>query len=213
MSDDAKAAPKKKGGLKKKLLLGVGVLAVLGLGVGGGVYAATSGLVGGGGGAHGEEEDPNKPKLVKKGEEGHAAAEGEGEGGGHGGGDAEASGGGTVTKGIGSGTGGEPYQSTYFQMDKEFTANLKDSPHFVQVGLALSTNYDDRVIANVKGNIIPVRSAILLALAGTDEEAVFTPEGKKALAENLKRAINDVLIQKEGFGGIGNVYFTTFIVQ
>jgi flagellar protein FliL len=210
MSDDAKSAPKKKGGMKKVVVLAIGGLAVLGAGIGGGVYAASAGLVGGA--DHEGEEDANIPKKVKKGEAGHEAAA-EGEGGGHGEGGDTAGAGGTVIKGSSAGTGGEEYQSTYFQMDKDFTANLKDSPHFIQVGLALSTNYDDRVIQNVQGNLIPVRSAVLMALSGASEDSVFTPEGKKALAESLKRAINDVLIQKEGFGGIGNVYFTSFIVQ
>ena len=208
MSDQATpAAPKKKGGKMKLIAMVLGGVAVLGAGVGGGVYAAQSGMVGGG--HAGPVEDPNVPKLVKKGEEmKEAAAEG-GEGG-HGGGHGGEGGESAAPEGT---MGGEVYASTYYEMDKEFTSNLKDSPHFVQVGLALATHYDQRVIANVKNNEIPVRSAVLMALADASEDSVFTPEGKKALAEHLRAAINDVLAQKSGFGGISNVYFTNFIVQ
>ncbi|MFX7862307.1 flagellar basal body-associated FliL family protein, partial [Acinetobacter baumannii] len=62
------------------------------------------------------------------------------------------------------GNGGEKYASTYYTLDKEFTSNLKDSVHFVQVCIAVSTPYDDRVIENLKTHEIAVRSAILLAL-------------------------------------------------
>jgi len=211
MSDAKPAEPKKKGGMKKMLIMGVGLVVILGAGVGGGIMATQSGMLGGGGAHAAPIEDPNIPKLVKKGE-GHAAesSEGEGEGGGHGGGEGGEGGDSAPAEGT---NGGEAYQSTYYTMEKEFTSNLKDSPHYVQVGISLSTHYDDRVIANVKNNDIPLRSAILMALSDADEEAVFTPEGKKQLAENIRRSINKVLEQKSGFGGIGNVYFTNFIVQ
>ena len=199
----ADALPKKRGKMKKMIVMVGGVLVLLGAGVGGGLYAASAGLIGHQHAA--AAEAPNLPKLVKKGH-GKKASATEGD---------KSSGNDGITQtshGAGD-TSGEAYETTYYQMDKEFTANLRDSPHFVQVGLALSTNYDERVIENVKNNEIPVRSAILMALSDADENAVFTEEGKRALADRLKRSVNDVLIQKEGFGGIGNVYFTNFVVQ
>lgn len=187
MSDDAAKTKKKKGKGRLLILLG-GVVLLVGGGVGAGLYAAQSGLIGG---AEHAAEDPDKPQLVpkgsKEGEEGEApkaAAE-----------------------------GGAAYESSYFQLEKEFTSNLRDSVHFIQVGLAVSTNYDERVIANMERHELAVRSAVLMALSETDEEQVFTAEGKKALQKRLVGAINDVLKEKEGFGGIGNVYFTNFIVQ
>ena len=85
--------------------------------------------------------------------------------------------------------------------------------HFIQVGLAVATHYDDRVIQNLRTHEIAVRSAVLMTLSETTEEQVFTVEGKRQLQKRLVDAVNDVLKQKEGFGGIGNVYFTNFIVQ
>ena len=98
-------------------------------------------------------------------------------------------------------------------MDKEFTSNLQDSVHFIQVGIAISTPYDDTVIENLKTNEIAVRSSILMALGDTTEEQVITSDGKKQLERRLVKAINDTLKEKEGFGGVGNVYFTNFVVQ
>lgn len=199
MSDAAAVAdpaPKKGGKMKKIVLFGVLPLVLIGGGVGGGIFAA--GKLGGGGHAA-AKEDPNMPKLVLKGE-GDKAAEGEG----HGEGAAALP---TAEP------GGEKYESIYFAMEKDFTSNLKDSPHFVQVGLAVSTNYDNRVIGNVQKHELPIRSAILTALGNAGEEDVFSETGKAALLENIKRSINGVLKEKTGFGGIGNVYFTSFIVQ
>lgn len=213
MSDDKKddAKPKKKGGMMKMLMLGVGGLVLVGGGVGAGLYAG--GVVGGGGAAHAKDADT--PSLVPKSEEKRAGAGGaEGEGGDHGGGE-EGEGGEESHEGkpTPEGEGGDKYASNYYAMEKEFTSNLLDSVHFVQVGLAVSTPYDDRVIDNLKTHEIAVRSAVLMSLGETSEDQVFTVEGKRQLQRRLAASINDVLKQKEGFGGVSNVYFTNFVVQ
>lgn len=213
------AAPKKKRGIVKLLAIVVALLALVGGGVGAGLYAASSGLIGGGGHAE-KEEDADTPKLVPKSEEKRADAAGEeGKSGGEGG-ESAASEGEDAAKAESheglptpKGEGGDKYASTYFTLEKEFTSNLKESTHFIQVGIAVSTPYDDRVIGNLKTHEIAVRSAILMTLGDTDEDAVFTPTGKEALQQKLVQAINRVLKQKEGFGGVGNVYFTNFVVQ
>ena len=187
-TDDKAEAPKtKKGGKKKWILIALGGLILAGGGVGGGLYA--TGLIGGG---KQDVEKTDGPRLVPKAEQKYAGEGGEG-GGGESGGDANA--------------------SSYYTFDKEFTSNLLDSVHFIQVGLAVSTPYDDKVITNLKTHEIAVRSAILMALAETDEEQVFTTQGKQQLQKRLAKAMNDTLKEKEGFGGIGNVYFTNFVVQ
>ena len=211
----ADAAPKKKGKMKMIVIGVVGAVVLLGGGVGAGLYAAGSGGGGEKAAAHG---DPNKPKLVPKSEQKHAGEGGEGGEGGHGGGEAAAEGegqdgGGEHGAPTPEGHGGEPYASNYFAMDKEFTSNLQDSVHFVQVGLAVSTPYDDKVINNLKTNDIAIRSAILMALGDTPEDQVFSSAGKLQLQKRLVATINQVLREKEGFGGISNVYFTNFVVQ
>ncbi len=195
MSDTpADAAPKKKG-KKGKILVLAGAVVLLGGGVGGGVLAARSF-----GGAKAAVD--NSPKLVPKSEQKAPVAKEGGEGGGS-----------AKPTGGPAGTGGEKFASTYYPMDKEFTANLQGSTHFIQVGLALSTHYDDRVIANLKADDIAVRSAVLMALGDTPEDQVFTSDGKRALQARIVKAINATLVQKEGFGGISNAYFTSFVVQ
>jgi flagellar FliL protein len=190
--------PKKK--KKGKLMLFV-VLPVLlaGLG-GGGFYAWKSGMLNAASGSAAAEA--HGPRLVPKDEEKRASlgGEGGGEGGGH-----------PATRP--KGEGGDKYASTYYPFEKEFTSNLSDSVHFIQVGIAISTPYDDSVIEGIKTHEIAIRSAILLTLGETSEEEVFTAEGKSHIQKRLVDAINAVLKQKEGFGGVSNVYFTNFIVQ
>jgi len=199
MSDEPQtevaAPPKKKG--KKKLILMLGTLVVAGGGAGG-AYAL--GYIGGGGGTAAAETEGYKmvPKSEQKRGGGGEGKEGEGGGGG---------------KAPPAGSGGDKYASNYYPLDKDFTSNLRDSVHYVQVGLAVSTPYDDTVIENLKTNEIAVRSAILMALGDATEDEVFTSEGKQKLAARLTAAINATLKQKEGFGGISNTYFTTFVVQ
>ena len=191
------APKKKKGGTKKILLIVVGLLVVIGGGVGGALYAMNAGMLGGHAGAAVAEG----PRLVPKAEQKRV---GSGGGEGH-----EASTGHKPPTGV----GGDKYASNYYAMDKEFTSNLQDSVHFVQIGIAVSTPYDDTVVENIKTNEIAVRSAILMALGDTTEEQVFTSNGKQMLQRRIAKAINDTLKEKEGFGGVGNVYFTTFVVQ
>jgi flagellar FliL protein len=195
---------KKKGKLGKLLMVGGALLVLVGGGVGAGLYAANAGLVGGG--DHAEAAD-GRPKLVPKSEQKRGGEGTEKSGGG----DAPAeSHGGRPTP---QGEGGERHASNYHAMEKEFTSNLQNSVHFIQVGVAVSTPYDDTVIEHLKTNEIAVRSAILMTLGDTSEEQVFTSEGKRQLQRRLVVAINETLKQKEGFGGVGNVYFTNFVVQ
>lgn len=211
MSDaPADAKPKKSGGLVKKIVMfGVLPLVLVGSGVGAGLFAA--GKVGGG--AHEEKkEDPNRPKLMLKSEDGHS---GGGEGGEGGGEKSNISGGGGTPD-----TGPEPanpdpgmYQATYFAMEQPFTSNLTDSDNFLQVGIGVSTFYDKRVIQNIQAADMPVRSAILQVLSQQTAESLNTSEGKAKLRHELRDAINRTLKDNEGFGGINDVFFTSFIIQ
>ncbi|MDT0506841.1 flagellar basal body-associated FliL family protein [Novosphingobium sp. MMS21-SN21R] len=194
MSDKEEKPKKKKGGGMMKILMPVGLLAV----GGGGVFGlVAAGVIGGG---HAEvKEDPN-PKLIRKGEVdpyAPVAKEGEGEGGGA---DVE-------------GEGGSEFRTVYYNFPEDFTSNLRDSEALLQVNIAASTRRDYRVILWMKKHELAIRSAVLIAIADTPEEDVYSPVGKDRLQKRLTAAINKVLTGTEGFGGVDAVYFKTFIVQ
>ena len=190
---EAKAARKGKGMILKI----VAALALLAVGAGGVFALVMTGVIGGGGKAA-VKEDKN-PKLVRKGETdpyAPASKEGEGEGG----------------KAV-EGEGGSAYRTLYFSFSDDFTSNLKGTTALVQVSIACSTHRDYRVVSWLKKHELPIRSAMLAVLADTDEDAVQTPAGKEALQRRLTAAINKVLTETEGFGGVDSVYFKTFIIQ
>jgi flagellar FliL protein len=186
-------SPKKRKGIVKMLVMGV-----LLIGAGGGsVFALmASGMLGHHGAAAAKERGP---QLVLKGEEDPYALppkKGEGE---------EAP--------MVHGDGGSKYRTAYYTFDEDFTSNLKDSDALIQVSLAASTRRDGRVLMWLDEHKLAIRSKILVVLADTPEDEVYSPDGKALLQKRLTKAVNDVLIQQEGFGGVDNIYFKTFIVQ
>lgn len=200
MSKDTTTEPEKKGGLKKILLISVAVIVLIGAGAGAGVYFGALS-------ASEKRPEDNFPKLVVRGKEAPVpAANGK---------DDE-----TPPK---VGTVSVPndqfkvdprkYEITYYAIPDPFTTNLADGSGFLQIGISLSTFYDGKVINNIKRQAVPIRSVVLMVLAEQDPGLLSTSQGKQQLQRQLTNAINDVLREKEGFGGIDNVYFTSMVIQ
>jgi flagellar FliL protein len=181
-----------KGGMIKIVL---GAVLLLGLGAGGAYGAFAAGLFGETGG----HDEPDQPELVLKGEEDPYPVPGA---------EKEKDAAAPVY-----GEGGSKYRTVYYSFEESFTSNLADSPGLVQVELAVSTRRDGRVLQWVKNHELAIRSAILAQLAATTEAEVYDVEGKQRLAERLTKAVNGVLEENEGFGGIDAVHFRGFLVQ
>ena len=190
------AKPKKGKGM---LVKAVAAIALIGAGGGGTFALVKSGMVGG---EEEKEKEDNKPKLIRKGEEDPYAPKSEGEG-------KEGEGAAAEVEG----EGGSEYRTAYYNFSEDFTSNLKNSSSLVQVSLACSTRRDGRVLLWLKKHELAIRSQILVVLADTPEEDAFNPEGKERLEKRLTGAINKVLTETEGFGGVDQVYFKSFMVQ
>jgi flagellar protein FliL len=192
----------KSGKGKKMLLLGVGAATLIGAGVGVGIFAA--------GGSHAEtkKEDPNRPKLVERSDTSEAeAAEGEA------GKEAPLKIGTISVASDSEKFDKSKYQVTYYLIEQNFTANLADGGGFVQIGISIGTYFDGNVIKNIKRELVPIRSAILMVLSEQDAAILATSQGKQMLQMRLTKAINDVLREHNGFGGVDNVYFTNLVIQ
>lgn len=203
--DDTAAKPKKKKG-KKLLVIGGGALLLAGGGAGAGMYF-------GGSSVEKAHEDPNRPKLVLRGET-HEAAAADDTSGGHGEDKGPARRVGTVA--VASDTikpDPKKYEIAYYPIDQAFTANLADGGGFAQIAISVSTYFDSRVGDNLERQMVPIRSAVLMVLSDQQAEVLATPSGKQMLQRRLTQAINGVLREKEGFGGIDNVYFSNLVVQ
>ena len=107
----------------------------------------------------------------------------------------------------------EIFTTTYYEFPGNFTANLKGSKKFLQLSVGVSTQYDEQVMVNVESHQLALRSEILTIMSEFSSEDIAGKDGKYNLAEALKEGINEVLVKVEGFGGIENVHFTSFVVQ
>ena len=184
-----------KGGKGGVIKLALGAVALLSIGAGGAYGAFAMGLIGTGDG----EDEPDVPQLVLKGEADPYPPPGS---------DKEKDAAAPVY-----GEGGSKYRTAYYRFEESFTSNLLDSPGLVQVELAVSTRRDGRVLQWVKNHELAIRSAILAQLAATPEAEVYDVAGKAKLGKRLTQAINDVLEENEGYGGIDAVHFRGFLVQ
>ena len=107
----------------------------------------------------------------------------------------------------------DTFMTTYFEFPGTFTTNLMKSRRFLQVGLGVSTQYDDTVMGNVEAHQLALRSEILNAMSEFSEEDIQGKAGRETLAKALTDSINAKLIALEGFGGVGEVHFTSFVLQ
>lgn len=105
------------------------------------------------------------------------------------------------------------FDTTYYQIEREFLVNLTGSRKVMSVQIAISTRYDQRVIDNVKKHEFALRSVVMDSMRQTVEADLAKPEFRKELAARTRDVMNTMLEKAEDFGGIEDVHFTSFIVQ
>jgi flagellar FliL protein len=105
------------------------------------------------------------------------------------------------------------FEKNYLQMEKELMTNITGSKKVMVVQIALMTHYDSRVFDNVKKHEFALRSAMLDVMRQSTEADVAKPEFRKNLASKLKDVMNELLENYEDFGGIEDVFFTSFVMQ
>lgn len=105
------------------------------------------------------------------------------------------------------------FENHYMELEKDMLANLTNSRKVIQVQLAIMTHYDERVFKNVKKHEFALRSAALDVMRQTTEPELSQADFRKNLAEKIRLELNAVLEKFEDFGGIEEVYFTSFVVQ
>jgi flagellar FliL protein len=195
MADKETDEPKKKGGLVKIIGLVFGGLLLIGVGLGAGFF-----MFGGQGLTPSAEiEQIIERKLKESGqlpEEDTELAE-----------DAEPALQKKETPSV------DTFVTSYFEFDGNFTSNLRDSRKFLQLGVGISTQYDETVVENVELHQLALRSEILGTVSDFTEEDISGKEGRDRLAAKMVEAINAKLEILEGFGGIDSVHFTSFVLQ
>ena len=193
MADDENIEPKKKRGILKILGFAFGGLFLVGAGLGAGFFIFGS-----------TQPDPSEEieqiierKMVEA-EEQKAVDEKADEG---------------ETKVAKETPEIDTFMTTYFEFPGTFTTNLMNSRKFLQVGLGVSTQYDDTVMANVEAHQLALRSEILNAISEFSESDIAGKNGREQLAKALTDAINNKLVALEDFGGVTEVHYTSFVLQ
>ena len=192
MADDENNEPKKKSGIFKILGFAFGGLFLVGAGLGAGFVMFGS-----------TQPDPSEEieqiierKMVEA-EEKKAADEKAQEG---------------ETKVAKETPEIDTFMTTYFEFPGTFTTNLMNSRKFLQVGLGVSTQYDDTVMENVEAHQLALRSEILNAISEFSESDIAGKNGREQLAKALTVAINDKLVALEDFGGVTEVHYTSCLL-
>ena len=193
MADEENNEPKKKGFILRILIFVVAGLVLIGAGLGGGYILF--------GGSQPDPSDEIESIIEKKMAEAEAEREAEEE--------AALS----NDKVVKETPEIETFVTTYFEFPGTFTTSLRASRKFLQLGLGVSTQYDDEVISNVEDHQLALRSEILNVMSDFSEEEIQGKEGRKALAQALADGVNEKLMQLEDFGGIEEVHFTSFVLQ
>ena len=105
------------------------------------------------------------------------------------------------------------FDFSYLQLEREFLTNLTGSRKVMSIQVAVMTRYDERVFDNVKKHEFALRSVMMDVMRQTVDADLSKPDFRKELAVRLRDAMNALLEKYEDFGGIEDVYFTSFIVQ
>ena len=105
------------------------------------------------------------------------------------------------------------FDFSYLQLEREFLTNLTGSRKVMSIQVAVMTRYDERVFDNVKKHEFALRSVMMDVMRQTVDADLSKPDFRKELAVRLRDVMNTLLEKYEDFGGIEDVYFTSFIVQ
>jgi flagellar FliL protein len=107
----------------------------------------------------------------------------------------------------------ERFDFNYFQMEREFLVNVTGSKRVMSIQVAVMTRYDQRVVDNIKKHEFALRSVMMDVMRQSQEAEINKPEFRVDLAKRLRDAMNAQLEKFEEFGGVEDVFFTSFIVQ
>ena len=107
----------------------------------------------------------------------------------------------------------ETFVTSYYTFADNFTTNLSQSKQFLQIGVGVSTQYDETVIENVEKHQMAMRSEVLGVIGTYSVDDIDGKVGRDKLANSIKDAINVKLEELEGFGGVEGVHFTSFVLQ
>lgn len=105
------------------------------------------------------------------------------------------------------------FENSYMDLEKPLVSNMMNSRKVMQVNISIMTHYDERVFKNVKKHEVALRSVALDVMRQQTDSELSSPDFRKELAGKIREAMNKVLEKYEDFGGIEEIFFSSFVVQ
>ncbi len=104
--------------------------------------------------------------------------------------------------------------SVYFEFDPAFTVDfiVDGKQRYLQLSLTVKSK-DMEPINSVTLHMPLIRNSLVLLFSSQSFANLQTDEGKQALKQASVDAINKILEQETGEGGIDSVLFTNFVMQ
>ena len=204
---DNKAAPASRFPSKKILIIGVVVLALVGVSVGGAMLFTD--LFG--------KSEPVKVKKAgkkvtdaaegeeagveeKEGEQAKAEGETEGEGEGEEEGDTNPD--------------GTPRVAMYMDFEQPFVVNFQDEGQlrYLQITISVMTK-NPKVVEEMKRHMPLIRNNLVMLFSGQTHEGIISREGKEKIRKEAEAEVQKILKEQTGNSGVKALYFTSFVMQ
>ncbi len=105
-------------------------------------------------------------------------------------------------------------QPLYYSIEPAFVVNLLESRavRFLQIQVDLMTR-EQGVIPEVEKYLPRIRNDLIMLFAKLDRDSIATEEARLKIQQDALAAVNTVLEQEGGRGGIEAVYFSKFVMQ
>jgi Flagellar basal body-associated protein len=84
----------------------------------------------------------------------------------------------------------EKFETVYYELEREFLANVTNSRKVMQIKVAIMTHYDEQVIANIEKHIFAVRSEVMDIMRQVTEQELAEENFRVDLAEEIRLAMN-----------------------
>jgi hypothetical protein len=105
------------------------------------------------------------------------------------------------------------FESKYFQINNKFISKINNTNKNLVLSLAFRTIYDDQVFKNFNKYESKIRIEMLDLLNAMSEKEIADPEFRKILSELLKKVLNEQLEKYADFGGVEEVFITSFEIK
>ena len=101
------------------------------------------------------------------------------------------------------------FVTTYFEWPTELKIPHRDGKT-LSVSYAISTHYDDTVMANADAHQLAVTDYVIKRLANIQNPDIYSNDGLSKISDEILIATNEALEKYEGFGGIEKVHLLKF---